>query len=113
MANTTWNIWNDNDGEREAPREKRPLLRSVLSVLLVLVIVLSVVLVASYRDGTGFDVLRRYLNYGRAEDVGGEALYVYDASAENHFALLKDYLVVLSATKLRILDAGGRELCRD
>lgn len=110
MANTTWNIWNDNDGEREAPREKRPLLRSVLSVLLVLVIVLSVVLVASYRDGTGFDVLRRYLNYGKAEDVGGEALYVYDASAENRFALLEDYLVVLSATKLRVLDASGGEV---
>ena len=110
MANTTWNIWNDNDGEREAPREKRPLLPQILSALLVLVIVLGVVLVASYRDGTGFDVLRRYLNYGRAEEAGGEALYVYDASAGNHFALLEDYLVVLSETKLRILDAAGGEI---
>jgi len=110
MANTTWNIWNDNDGEREAPREKRPLLPQILSALLVLVIVLGVVLVASYRDGTGFDVLRRYLNYGRAEEAGGEALYVYDASAGNHFALLEDYLVVLSETKLRILDAVGGEI---
>ena len=107
MANTTWNIWNDNDGEREAPREKRPILRTILSVLLVMVIVLGVVLVASYRDGTGFDVLRRYLNYGRAEKAGGETLYTYEASAENRFALLENCLVVLSKTKLQLLDASG------
>ena len=110
MANTTWNIWNDNDGEREAPREKSPLLRTILTVLLVLVVVLGAVTMVSYRDGTGFDVLRRYLNYGRAEKASGETLYVYDASSENRFALLEDYLVVLSETKLRILDANGGEV---
>lgn len=110
MANTTWNIWNDNDGERAAPREKRPILPTLLSALLVMVVVLGVVLVASYRDGTGFDALRRYLNYGRAEEAGGETMYTYDASAENRFALLEDCLVVLSETKLRLLNAGGGEL---
>jgi hypothetical protein len=110
MANTTWNIWNDNDGEREAPREKRPILRTLLSALAVMVVVLGVVLVASYRDGTGFDVLRHYLNYGRAEEAGGETLYTYDASAENHFALLEDCLVVLSETKLRLINAGGGDI---
>ena len=95
--------------KREKPNNHRAL-RSFLVFFLVLVVVLGVVVVAAYRDGTGFDVLRRYLNYGKAEDVGGEALYVYDASAENHFALLEDYLVVLSETKLRILDANGGEV---
>ena len=60
MANTTWNIWNDNDGEREAPREKRSFLRTFLLLALMVIVVLGVVLIASYRDGTGFDVLRRY-----------------------------------------------------
>lgn len=110
MANTTWNIWNDNDGEREAPREKRSFLRTFLLLALMVIVVLGVVLIASYRDGTGFDVLRRYFAYGRAEEAGGEALYVYDAASDNQFALLEDYLVVLSATKLRILDARGGEV---
>ena len=58
MANTTWNIWNDNDGEREAPREKRSFVRTFLLLMLMVIVVLGVVLIASYRDGTGFDALR-------------------------------------------------------
>ena len=44
MADTTNDIWNDRDGEREAP-PKRHILRNFLIFLLVLIAVLGVVLV--------------------------------------------------------------------
>ena len=90
MADTTRDIWNDNDGEEEKkPRRK---LRGFLLFLLTLVAVLGVVMFAAYRDGTGFDVLRRYLNYGGAEKAGSEAVYNFDASSSNRFAVLGDRL---------------------
>jgi len=64
MADTTRNIWNDNGGERIAPKPKKQRWKGVLLFLLILVAVLLVMLLAAYRDGTGFDVLRRYLQYG-------------------------------------------------
>ena len=108
MADTTRDIWNDNDGEEEKkPRRK---LRGFLLFLLTLVAVLGVVMFAAYRDGTGFDVLRRYLNYGGAEKSGSEAVYNFDASSSNRFAVLGDRLVVLSDTRLRVLNASGGEV---
>ena len=71
---------------------------------------LGVVVFAAYRDGTGFDALRRYLNYGSVEKAGGESVYDYDASASNRFAALGDRLVVLSDTRLRVLNASGGEV---
>jgi len=102
MANRTRDIWNDND--REERPKKSSVFRRILTFFLILVIVLAVVLVAAYRDGTGFDVLRRYLNYGTGETVGGSSVYEYDASSGNRYAVLDDRLVVLSETKLSILD---------
>lgn len=109
MADTTKDIWNDNDGEDEEKKPRRKL-RGFLMFLLALVAVLGVVVFAAYRDGTGFDVLRRYLNYGSVEKAGGESVYDYDASASNRFAVLGDRLVVLSDTRLRILDSSGGEV---
>lgn len=77
--------------------------------LLVLIVVLGIVALAAYRDGTGFDMLRRYLNYGRPSEAGGEAIYDYDASGKNRFAVLGDYLAVLSDTSFRLLDKNGGE----
>ena len=110
MADTTKDIWNDNDGEEEEKKPRRKKLRGFLVFLLTLVAVLGVVVFAAYRDGTGFDVLRRYLNYGSVEKAGGESVYDYDASASNRFAALGDRLVVLSDTRLRILNASGGEV---
>lgn len=45
------------------------MLRKFLIFLLVLIAVLGLVLVAAWRDGTGFDALRRYFAYG-TEAVG-------------------------------------------
>lgn len=108
MADTTRNIWNDDDGEEEKPKGKKR--RGLLFFLMVLVVVLAVVVFAAYRDGTGFDVLRRYLNYGSAEKASGTSVYTYDASASNRFAALGDRLVVLSDTRLRVLNASGGEV---
>ena len=100
MADTTKDIWNDDDGE-EALQKKSHRFRRFLIFFVVLVVVLAVVLLAAYRDGTGFDVLRRYFTYGetKAESDSG---YQYDASSNNRFAVLGDRLVVLSNTSLQV-----------
>ena len=49
--NTTKDIWNDDDGAKEPPK-KRHMLRNFLIFLLVLILVLGIVLVAAWRDGT-------------------------------------------------------------
>lgn len=55
-------------------------------------------------------MLRRHFNYGRAEKSGADAVYQYDASAHNRFAVLGDSLAVLSDTSLRLLGRDGEEL---
>ena len=50
--NTTKDIWNDDDGEREEGKKRGHLLRNFLIFLLVLIAVLGLVLVAAWRDGT-------------------------------------------------------------
>lgn len=96
--------------EKSKETEKRHPVRSFLSFALMLAAVLLVVLFAAYRDGTGFDILRRYLHYGRPEQVGGEVVYHYDAASKNRFALLGDGLVVLSDASLRLFDGAGAEV---
>lgn len=89
--------------------EKRPI-RGFLSFLLMLAAVLLVVLLAAYRDGTGFDILRRYLHYGRSEQVGGATIYRYEAASKNRFAILGESLVVLSDASLSVYGSAGEEV---
>ena len=85
MDKKTHDIWNDDDGaEERRPRKKRPRLRRFLLFFLALVAVLAVVLVAAWRDGTGFDALHRYFSYGDDQEEN----YTYDASSTNRFAPL-------------------------
>ncbi len=91
-------------------KEGKHPVRSFLSFLLMLAVVLLVVLLAAYRDGTGFDILRRYLHYGRAEQAGGETVYHYDASSKNRFALLGESLAVLSDASLSLYNSAGQEI---
>ena len=91
-------------------KEGRHPVRSFLSFLLMLAVVLLVVLFAAYRDGTGFDILRRYLHYGRAEQAGGETVYHYDAASKNRFALLGESLAVLSDASLSLYNRAGEEV---
>ena len=106
--NTTKDIWNDDDGAKEPPKKRR-MLRKFLIFLLVLIAVLGLVLVAAWRDGTGFDALRRYFAYG-TEAVGGEkTVYRYDTDNTNRFARVgTGSLVILSDTSLRLLGPDGR-----
>ena len=57
MADVTRDIWNDNDGEEEVKPKKKSGFRRFLTFLLVLIVVLAIVLVAAWRDGTGMDAL--------------------------------------------------------
>ena len=91
-------------------KEGKHPVRSFLSFLLLLAAVLLVVLFAAYRDGTGFDILRRYLHYGRSEQVGGATVYRYDASSKNRYALLGESLVVLSDASLSLYNGAGEEV---
>ena len=110
MADTTKDIWNDNDGEEEQTPKKHRGLRRFLIFLLTLAAVLGVVVLAAYRDGTGFVVLRRYFSYGSTQKAYETVSYTYDASSSNRFAALGDSLVVLSDTSLRVLDGDGETL---
>ena len=111
MANRTKGIWKDGGGAGKAERSSGPL-RRFLVFFLALAAVLGVVMAAAYRDGTGFDVLRRYLNYGGSAS-SGEERYRYDFSPGNRFAVLGDQLVVLSENSLRLLNRdGGGDLVR-
>ena len=91
-------------------KEGKHPIRSFLSFLLMLAAVLLVVLLAAYRDGTGFDILRRYLHYGRAEQAGGETVYHYGAASKNRFVLLGENLVVLSDASLSVYNSAGEEV---
>lgn len=105
MTDSRKDIWNDDDGEKK-PKKIGGKIKSFFLFLLTLVLVLGVVVIAAYRDGTGFDVLRRYFNYGRTEQ-SAEAGYDYDASAQNRFAALGDTLVIMSDTSLQVQRRGG------
>ena len=107
MADKQYDIWNDDDGETEAKKSRGS--RRILFFGLVLALVLAVVLVAAYRDGTGFDALRRYFSYRNQTD-GEQVVYPYEASSQNHFAALGEHLVVLSNTNLSILGPPGTEV---
>ena len=81
MADKQYDIWNDDYGETEAKKSRGS--RRILFFGLVLALVLAVVLVAAYRDGTGFDALRRYFSYRNQTD-GEQVVYPYEASSQNH-----------------------------
>ena len=109
--NTTKDIWNDDDGEREEPQKKRRFLKRFLIFLLVLIAVLGIVLVAAWRDGTGLDALRRYFTYGSSAAGSDKTVYQFDADNSNRFAEVGDgKLVILSDTSLRLLGLDGSEV---
>ena len=114
--NRTADIWNDDDGAEAASRteaashRRHSALRGFAVFFLTLTAVLAVVVFAAYRDGTGFDVLRRYFNYGAAESAGGTVVYDYDVSSANRFAVLGENLAVLSETSFSVLDAQGGQV---
>lgn len=101
----------ETEGRRDAGQvKKRRPLRSAAVFAVIAAAVFAVVAFAAYRDGTGFDVLSRYFSYGKAEEAGGAAVYDYDADSSNRFAVLGEYLLVLSQTNLALLNDQGGEV---
>ena len=102
----------ETEGHGGQAKKRRPL-RAAAIFLLIALLVFAVVAFAAYRGGTGFDVLSRYFSYGKAEEAGGAVVYDYDADSSNRFAVLGEYLLVLSETNLALLnDQGGEVLSR-
>ena len=99
------------EDDEDVQRPQRHGFRRFLMFLLILALVLGVVLVAAYRDGTGFDALHRYFSYGSAAKKSGTIGYSYDDATNNRFAVLNDGLVVLSGAELQYLDEDGKQVC--
>ena len=110
MADMTRNGRNEHDGGKEVKPGRKKGLRRFLAFFLILVAVLAVVLVAAWRDGTGFHALQRYFSYGKSDAVSGETIYEYDVSPQNRFAMVGNQLVVASDTGVRVLDQEGGEV---
>ena len=97
MAEQTHDIWNDDDGEAEAKKARRP--RRFLRFFLILAVVLAVVLVAAYRDGTGFDVLRRFFGEVKFYTLHPE----YKCNCSRHY--IEGLLSGMGAEELRSIIA--------
>ena len=67
------------------------------------------VALAAWRDGTGFDALRRYFAYGTGS---GSGTIRYEASTANRFAALDGGVAILSDRELTVLRDDGTEVCR-
>lgn len=79
---------------------------------IIAVLVLTVVIIAAYQNGTGFDTVERFFSY----NIGNDSVaYQYDDGTQTQFVLLGDTLVALSATKVEVQAYGGdvlfTELC--
>lgn len=107
MADDQKDIWNDEDGEERSAEHGR--LKRFLIFLLVLVLVLAVVMVAAWRDGTGFDAIRRWISYGGSTE-DQTAAFDYDADRTNRFAVLGGSLLVASNTNIELLGEDGAVL---
>lgn len=103
MTENRDDVWNDED-EDEAPPGQGGGGKRFLAFLLTLVLVLGVVTVAAWRDGTGFDVLRRWFHYSSAPEE--KVQFTYDADRDNRFAALGKSLVVASDTNLSVLSGS-------
>ena len=90
-------------------RPKHRGLRRFLIFLAVLAAVLGVVALAAWRDGTGFDALRRYFAYGAGS---GSGTIRYEASTANRFAALDGGVAILSDRELTVCKDDGTEVCR-
>lgn len=65
--NDNSDIWNDNDGE--VPCKQPHHLRRFFIFFATLVLVLAVVVLAAWRDGTGFDALHRFFSYNAGKKL--------------------------------------------
>ncbi len=93
-----WNIIT----RRAAELSREPGARRAAIVFAVLALIAAL---AAYRDGTGFDVLRRLIQYGGKSNA--EPVFLYEKSSGNRYMALGNSLVILSDTSLTLLDHNG------
>ncbi|WP_409968463.1 DUF5711 family protein [Bengtsoniella intestinalis] len=99
-----------NDSMDETTKEPKRDYGRIFGIIAIIVI--TVVVVAAYRDGTGFDAVNRFFSYTIGDD---STAYQYDDGTQTQFVLLGDTLVALSKTKVEVQSFGGEllftELC--
>ncbi len=87
-----------------------------IALAVLIVLVLAVVGLASYRGGTGFDVLRRYMTLaGFPENANGtRGSYSFESDKLNRFAPLGEgHLMVVGSKSVQILDGRGSTVYAD
>ncbi len=96
---------------KAAPRRPHAA-RRVLGLLLVLAIVLGAVAYAAFRDLNSVDSLRRLFTYNKVtQDADGKAeMFRFDNDRTARYELLEDELLIVSSTRLSLLDRDGKEL---
>ena len=102
-----WNFrkWRNLIARRAALLWREPVSRSVIIILILLILTAAL---GAYRDGTGFDVMRRLIQYGGKSNKA--PLFSYEQSSNTRYMALGDSLVILSDTSLRLLDQDGNIL---
>jgi len=108
MAKWKDSIPEDAAAEKPKKKKKRPLLRLILVIVLVLAAVSAILFLRS----EGFDRLRRDWFYKQIEtDEDGVAQLVsFDADTENQYALVGDSLLVVSDSRVTLVDVRGEQL---
>ncbi len=84
----------------------------MLPLLLVMLAVLGAVGYAAYRNLDSMDSLRRRLSYNKVEqDADGKAeLFRYSSDRSADYTMLGDDLLIVSTTRVQLLDSMGQEL---
>lgn len=93
-------------------RQKKSGRGRMLPLLLVMLIVLGAVGYAAYRNLDSMDSLRRRLSYNKVEqDADGKAeLFRYSSDRSADYTMLGDDLLIVSTTRVQLLDSMGQEL---
>lgn len=92
----------DDLKQEEAPKRDYGRIFGIIAI-----VVITIVVVAAYRDGTGFDAINRFFSY----NIGNSStVYVYDDGTQTQFVLLGDTMVALSETKVEVQGYGGEVL---
>lgn len=98
--------------KRAPKREKKRVGPRLLPLLLVLAVALGAAGFAAKHNITGAESLRRMFTYGKAEQDGdGKAeLYRYDSDRSAMYEALGKSLLIVSTTRVQLLDEAGAEL---
>lgn len=96
---------------KRAPKREEKRAAPRLLLLLLLVAALGVGIYAAKQRFSDADSLRRMLSYNKTEqDAGKSELFRYDSDRSASYETLGKSLLIVSTTRIRLLDAAGGEL---